>query len=148
MGKAARLKQQRIAERQAGRQTETDVRNHRRVQRRQVAAEDEDTLESVIANLRRESRMKGEHLTLLSWVARTPEGEIERYSQLGLDDGRDLDEQDRREAQEDAAFDLLESTGDLDTCIARGLIAEDEQHKLTITPAGWELARSMGLQSL
>lgn len=57
---------------------------------------------------------------------------------------REVEAQERREADEERAFDLLDSVGSLDDSIAHGLIAEDAQHRLTITEAGWTLARSLG----
>lgn len=102
-----------------------------------------DTLADVISDVRKHARQRGGAM-LRSWTARDDDGKRERFYQLGGDDVGDLRAQERQDADVDRAFDLLDSVGSLDDCIAHGLIAEDARHRLTITEAGWTLARSLG----
>lgn len=109
------------------------------------ALEDEDdySIYGMFTRLRRTARERGEQ-TWLSWRARTPEGETEsdRFNLLGEDTGRDLAAWQREEEDEDLAYDLLTELCDLDAQIAGGLVIEDEQHHLTITPDGWRMAHA------
>lgn len=61
---------------------------------------------------------------------------------------RELEAVERQERDEDNAFEILQACGTLDEQIANGLVHEDDKHGLTITVAGWGMAKSLGWQAL
>ncbi|MEO8394977.1 MAG: hypothetical protein ABI700_18415 [Chloroflexota bacterium] len=111
--------------------------------REQKEAED-DTVYSLIAEMRRIARAKGEP-TMLSWMGRAADNALgwDRLYKQGEDTGRDIDEWENAEAGEDWVLETLTQAESLDSLIARGVVIEDEEHRLTLTEEAMNMAQAL-----